>query len=135
MGRSWRLFCPNTSKRYARQCPFTNEFNSKCKLIQIQLALTFTKSFDTACDDLRDKGIITGQGENSEVVCVQAPNDDGDNDYCQCLQAQLCVDVAKQPDEYEQAIYTYRSGEDILAPFSYNVSFFYLLFDSWNPLA
>ena len=71
---------------------------------------------------MRDEGIITGQGQNSEVICTQAENNKNET-YCEGLQAQLCVDVEKQPDEFEKAIYTYRSGEDILQPFSYNVSF------------
>ena len=73
---------------------------------------------------MRDEGIITGQGQNSEVICTQAENNKNET-YCECLQAQLCVDVEKQPDEFEKAIYTYRSGEDILQPFSYNVSFWH----------
>ena len=60
------------------------------------------------------------------MVCTQAPDNENDT-YCQCLQAQLCVDVEKDPEEYEKAIYTWSSGEDILAPFSYNVSYQYFL--------
>ena len=66
--------------------------------------------FYTICSSLESDEVI----KNNEVFCTQAPNND-DQTYCQCLQAQECVDKTGN-------IYGYRSGEEIIDDFSYTVS-------------
>ena len=51
---------------------------------------------------------------NNEVSCTQAANND-DGTYCECLQAQECVDNSGD-------IYDYTTGEDIIDVYSYTVS-------------
>ena len=68
--------------------------------------------FDTVCSALRVDGII----ENNEVFCSQAPNNDNGT-YCECLQAELCV------DDSERDVYIYKDGQSIVDPYSYSVSY------------
>jgi len=68
------------------------------------------------CKRLIEEGIIV----DNEVVCDQA-QDNVDGLYCQCLQAQSCVDESQNP----VTLYQYRSGKDILAPFSYKEEYYW----------
>ena len=67
--------------------------------------------FFSICKSLESDEII----KNNEVFCSQAANNNKET-YCQCLQAQECVDESR-------FIYGYRTGEDIIDVFAYSVSF------------
>ena len=66
--------------------------------------------FNLTCTALEADEII----KNSEVFCTQAANNN-DETYCECLQAQECVDNSGD-------IYFYKTGEDIIDVYSYTVS-------------
>ena len=61
-------------------------------------------------------GIIIDNNGEYTVNCQQEPNNDNEL-YCECLQADKCIE---EWDEWK-TIYQYRSGEQILEPFSYKV--------------
>jgi len=76
------------------------------------------------CDDLIDSEIIIDNDGDYTVSCIQDENNDNDL-YCECIQADRCVEEMSSGNGIAKTLYQYRSGDQILEPFSYKSEYYW----------